>query len=106
MVIRKRTNGRPGVIERCPPSRQRFHPTLSEGVEAARSLVEAQPKAVDAIRSRVSLALLYGDKMRRAGSFRCPQLRFVRQQPPCIGSEATLYGKMDYAYAYAIVASC
>jgi len=57
---------------------------FKEGVEAARSLVEAQPKAVDAIRPRVSLALLlYGGKMRRAGSFRCPQLRFVRQQPPC-----------------------
>jgi hypothetical protein len=67
---------------RCPQLRfVRQQSSVSFGAVAA---ADEQLRLTLLLRSRASLALLlYGGKMRHAGSFRCPQLRFVRLQPPC-----------------------
>ena len=66
---------------RCPQLRYvRQQPPVPFGAVAA---TDEQLRLASLLRSRASLTLLLqGGKMRRAGSFRRPQLRFVWQQPP------------------------
>jgi len=65
---------------RCPQPRfVRQQSSVPFGAVAA---ADEQLRLALLLRSRASLALLCGGKMRRAGSSRCPQLRFVRQQSP------------------------
>ena len=65
------------------PMMEKSVKTLQDRPRSRRDEPDGAVSARLLLRSRASPALLiYGGKMRRAGSFRCPQLRFVRQQSP------------------------